>query len=338
VSDDARKIVEEFDASLNAEWQRQPKTLRPIFGKYLTRNSGFIEYLQDVRDQIETYVNRLSVKRPLNILLAGAPGNGKSFLIKQLIKTIKSDLEIAFEEIYIASLENVTELYSVFQRVQSINLEGKVPAIFFDEIDTPMGEAKLYAKFLAPMWDGTFYIGKERFFLGKSVFFFAGSTLSLEDASKEILDRAKGDKQALSYDSYSDAWKLKFDEYVRHQPDKLSDFVDRIDAIVRIPPIRKELLGEDWTLEYEDVACMLVLKHFPSVKFIGKLALQKLCDELVNGTSLRAAEKLVFNSRLYDSERFDLTCLPRKQQTKHLAKEEFKVGRETSFYEIKLES
>jgi hypothetical protein len=303
--DDGRKAVEEFDAT----WQVQEKVLKPIFGKYLTRNAGFVEYLNDIRNQIETYINRLSVKRPLNILLAAAPGNGKSFLIKQLINSIETDLEVAFEEIYIPSLENVNQLYTVFQRIQSINLEGKVPAVFFDEIDSPIGQSFLYAKFLAPMWDGTFYIGKDRYFLGKSVFFFAGSTLSLEGDSKQIIDDASG--LSIPYHDYADRWKSKFDIHIQTNKDKLPDFIDRIDATIRIPPVRKELLGDNWILEYEDIACMLVLKHFPSIKVIGKLALERICQELIAGNSLRSAEKIVFNSRPEDGERFDISSLPR---------------------------
>lgn len=331
--EDARRIVEEFDAG--ATWQVQERKIRPVFGKYLTRNVSFVQHLSDVRDQIETYVNRLSVRRPLNVLLAAPPGNGKSFLIKQLIASVKSDLEIAFEEVYVASLENVAELYSVFQRVQSINLEGKIPAIFFDEIDSTIDGSTLYAKFLAPMWDGTFYIGKDKFFLGKSVFFFAGSTLSLDEASNLILSE-KGDKP-ISYDDYFDRWKRKFDDQIETQQEKLPDFIDRIDAIIRIPPIRKELLGSDWILEYEDVACMLVLKHFPSVKFIEKRALEVLRDELISGKSLRTAEKIVFNSRPRDPEKFDFSSLPRKHridQALHGAQQ----SKETIILQIIIES
>ncbi len=178
------------------------KTISPVFGKYITHNEGFVEYLDGVRDQINTYVNRPFVKRPLNILLAAPPGSGKSFLIKQIIEDMDSDLKVSFEEIYISSLENVTELYSIFQRVQSVNLEGKIPVVFFDEIDSEIGATAVYAKFLAPMWDGTFYIGKEKFYLGRSVFFFAGSTLSLENKSKEILEAHETANGPMSYDSY----------------------------------------------------------------------------------------------------------------------------------------
>jgi hypothetical protein len=98
--------------------------------------------------------------------------------------------------LYVASLQSSAELYGIFQRIQSINLEGKLPVVFFDEIDSDIANAKVYAKFLAPMWDGTFYVGKEKFFLGRSVFFFAGSTLSTEEAFSDIL------REPMSYDEF----------------------------------------------------------------------------------------------------------------------------------------
>src|SRR5690348_8383932 len=83
------------------------KIIKPVFGKYVTRNSGFVDYLDSVRTQIDTYISKDSVKRPLNILLAAPPGSGKRFLIKQLIESIdfkSRNLEVSFEESYAASL------------------------------------------------------------------------------------------------------------------------------------------------------------------------------------------------------------------------------------------
>lgn len=291
------------------------KTITPRFGNYITRNDGFVAYLAAVRDQIETYITKLSVKRPLNILLAAPPGSGKSFLIKQLIASIDGATKVSFEEVYIASLENTSELYSIFQRVQSINLEGKIPVVFFDEIDSEIGGSTLYAKFLAPMWDGTFYLGKEKFYLGRSIFFFAGSTLSLEQESKEIIASHCG-QGPLPYEAYFEDWKEKFDEIHQKAKNKLPDFMDRIDAIVRIPPINDKLLGQECQAEYDDLAIMLILKHFPGVKYVGKWALE-IISKALKGTSVRTAEKIVFNSSLEESENFEFSCLSEREQRRN---------------------
>jgi hypothetical protein len=73
-------------------------------------------------------------------------------------------------------------------------------------------------------------------------------------------------------------------------------------------------LGENLRQEYEDRACMMILKHFPNVKFVGRLALDVIRDVLMNDQSMRAAEKIIFNSQLEDEETFDFSCLPGRWQ------------------------
>src|SRR5258707_8614540 len=317
----------------------EPKVIVPVFGNYVTQNRGFVEYLRGVRDQIDTYFSKNVVGRPLNILLAAPPGTGKSFLIKQIIASIESRVQVSFEEVYIASLEHSTELFSIFQRIQSINLEGKMPVIFFDEIDAKISGSHLYAKFLAPMWEGTFYLGKEKFFLGKCIFFFAGSTLSLEKESKAILKKQPARKKFLSYDAYFESWNEAFIRYIKKQTDKLPDFMDRVDAVIAIPPIRREAFGISLKKEYEDLACMLILKHFPEVKFIGKVALKvisdNLDDALIKGQSIRTVEEAIFNSRIQDQDTFDLSCFPKRFRDSNISMLHALIdGREKAVWEI----
>jgi predicted ATPase with chaperone activity len=100
------------------------KTVKPIFGSYVTRSVEFAEYINDLRDLIQIYINKKTSDRPLNILLAAPPGSGKSFLIKQIIKALDNVDNKSFEEVYVAALDDINELYGIFQRVQSLNLES----------------------------------------------------------------------------------------------------------------------------------------------------------------------------------------------------------------------
>lgn len=322
-----------IEVASRTEPQGDKRIIRPAFARYVSRNTGFLTHVNDVRVQMATYLTKGSVKRPLNILLAAPPGSGKSFLIKELISStfIKtptqekpSSLEklSSFEEAYIASLENVDELFKIFQRIQSVNLEGKIPVVFFDEIDARIADiSHVYAKFLAPMWDGTFFLGKEKFFLGKCIFFFAGSGLSLETESKGVIDRLVKQSKPISYDNYYDGWKQKFDEHFaapEFAKQKLPDFLDRIDSILRIPPICEELLGTETDDEYDDLACMLIRKHFRTVRFIEKEALGIISRALKTENSVRTAEKIVFSSTSKSEEGFewfDVECMPRRHQT-----------------------
>jgi hypothetical protein len=285
---------------------------KPVVGNYVTRLEGFERSIIDLRDVIQTYSNREKPARPLNVLLAAPPGSGKSFLIKQLLKSLEIDAEKkSFEEIYIASLEATSELYGIFQRVQSLNLEGKLPFVFFDEIDTPISGETTFAKFLAPMWDGNFYIGKEKFYLGKSLFFFAGSGLSAEEKSKEILDNSTSE---MNYETYYREWLKVFKTEIKQRKDKVEDFIDRLDFILRIPPSHKTLLGvEQVGLELEDIAISLIKKHFPKVRTIDKRALACLTTLLAEHLSRRSAEIAVFSAKVRDNV-FEFDDLPRRQK------------------------
>jgi hypothetical protein len=157
--------------------------------------------------------------------------------------------------------------------------------------------------------------------------------LSLEDESNSILDKCS--TQPISYNDYFVAWKKKFDDHNSKAEDKLPDFIDRIDAFVRIPPIRKELLGDNYNFEYEDLALALIIKHFPTVKFVGKLVLQTLCQILMNTPSIRTAEKLIFNSRIEDEDVFDLSSLPKQIRQMPGAESGLINGKERAVWEIK---
>ncbi len=257
---------------------------------------------------MERYAQKVNAPRPLNILLAAGPGSGKSFLIKQLIGAI--DAKAQFEELYIASLDSVAEIYHMFQRVQSINLEGKMPVVFFDEIDAAL-PVDVYAKFLSPMWEGYFYLGKDKYHLGRAIFFFAGSGIGKEAEWIKMLSSAEG----TSYDVSYAKWRVEFDKQLRKgstTSGKLADFLDRIDKVLRIPGAPEKFLSpEDAELEYEDMACILINKHFEDVTFVGAYALELIVKLLKNSRSVREAEKLVFSSHLGGSrEPFDFFSFP----------------------------
>jgi SpoVK/Ycf46/Vps4 family AAA+-type ATPase len=295
----------------------EDRIISPRFGDFVTWNDQYYKHIARIQQSIKIYVKKHRPKRPLNTLLAAPPGAGKSFLIKQLIKSLEEEdikkitggtfTAASFEEIYISALDNSEDLFSMFRRIQSLNLEYKIPVVFFDEIDSAVNGHTIYSKLLAPMWDGQFYIGKDKFLLGPAIFFFAGSGLSCEDESNKILS----ENQKLTYDEYSDKWAHNFRKYVAaRQPEKLPDFVDRIDRILRIPPITEKLLGDNFKRELEDVVCLLIRKHFEETHHVGKIVLRQLCDKLERPNAIREVEKIIFNSTSPTDDHFDIYNLP----------------------------
>lgn len=281
------------------------------------------------------YVEKREVTRPLNILLAAPPGSGKSFLIKQLVKSAGQE-RFSFEEVYVAAFDDVSELLGVFQRAQSVFVSGKIPVVFFDEVDSKVADSPIYKRFLSPMWDGTFFIGKDKFHLGRSIFFFAGSTLSLESVSDAIL--ATGDLP-LSYDEYTTEWQKSFDKHwAASDLEKITDFLDRIDILLRLPPLHPRLLGEHYNDEIADIVLLLILKHHPDVNRVGQIAFDHLCELQKKKNSLRPIEKLIFASLPHDDDLFDVFCFPGTEVAKIAVPQDVKeLGRESSGVKIVLQ-
>jgi len=280
-----------------------PYEITPIFGKFVTRNSGFQAELNELRDVVQDYATRADVARPLNILLAAEPGNGKSFLVKQLAKKISksSDVEVEFEEFHVAAFRSVDDLIGVFQRVQSSNLNGRLPFVLFGEVDGRVNGRHIFANLLAPMWDGRFHVGKESFALGKAVFLFAASNLVPSPTILSVLGaEAQEKKDLISYDGYAVKWREQAIKRIEEPDDKedaiekSKDFTDRIDIWVCIPPVHPAISEGDAALEKIDIACLLILKHFKNIKRIDASAAWVLSTMLSQTSSRRGAERSVF--------------------------------------------
>lgn len=311
-----------------------PYYITPVFGNYSTKNKEFATELTRILDVVHDYATRKQVGRPLNILLAAAPGTGKSFLAKEIAKALGQRLEspisgnvtVYFEEVHVAAFRSVDDLLGMFQTVQSANLKGHLPFILFDEVDGEVNGQYLLANFLAPMWDGKFHVGKESYALGRAIFCFAASSLVPAPTVDIVLGRRKQPSKNESLTLYSD-FVAKWQKVVYKDISKVSkgtksiakrkDFLDRIDMMICIPPVDERLLGqEDTLIEYVDLACLLVLKIFPRVKKIEMAALAVIAKKLTGVGSRREAERCVFSSTTPPEENFSFSDLPEPDRKK----------------------
>jgi len=309
--------------------EEEEHIVTPVFGSYVTRNAGFAKELQSLNAIVKAYVDRPDVGRPLNILLAAEPGSGKSFLIKQLAESIAPKEErdkFPFLEFHVAAFSSSDDLYGILHRVQSLNLQGKLPFILFDEVDGKVAGQHILAKFLAPMWDGKFHLARETFTLGKAVFAFAASAMvpapSLHTVLGEDIEKLQ---VSITYEDFKMQWENLVAKSIRsgndNSPDRIEkkkDFLDRIDRIVCIPPVHKILSGEAAAKEQVDIAFLLTTKHFKKVRRIEKAVLHVLISEkLVKNTSRRVAEKCIFCSQLKDPIIFRYQDLPGDDQSRY---------------------
>lgn len=284
----------------------EPLQLTGTIGRFITCTEGFKKELSALEQTVKTYVKREKPSRPLNLLLAATPGSGKSFLVKELSKQIAADTE--FLEYHVASFRTLDDLLSIFQRIQSINLQGKLPFVLLDEVDGKVDGNYVFPNLLAPLWDGVFHTGHESHHLGRAVLFFAASALLLSPSVKNVLDNVK---DRVSYLDFAERWRRKVKlELKESELPKARDFVDRIDLLLCIPPIDFAIKDGNPVQEYVLLVSILVKKHFPAVAKIEKAVVWILIFELLNSGSKRRAESVVFRSTDPEGDTFSISHLP----------------------------
>jgi len=130
---------------------------------------------------VSQYLARSLPPRPLSLAVFGAPGSGKSRLVKKL-PDLLGKAGAALGSLTEINLTQVTSVDSLsFALNQAREAAGdKVPFVFFDEFDTSLAGAPwgwIYW-FLAPMQDGAFRHLGARIELKRAVYVFAGGTAS----------------------------------------------------------------------------------------------------------------------------------------------------------------
>lgn len=297
-------------------------------GNYITKSERQQEDLLQVWDKVRGYVSYQEAKRPLNIFIEASPGAGKSFLVKQLIDLIEKTLpktKVIFKSYNITTLSSKDEITRCFRQVQDCSLSGQFPVVFFDEIDAQWpNEQFCFSYFLSPMFDGKAFESGDAFSIGRAVFFFAASkklpdylpnvVQKIDDNNKSVNDANQGCE---TYEEFIKTKRqerfelletLKKMEKNRNSsttkiPDKLSDFFDRMDAFIYIPP--RTVKPEKTMDKSSEVLCQtqsnfiavsMVLRRFPSVRHIEPKALFLITKSLLSAYSLRETESYIFNS------------------------------------------
>lgn len=144
-----------------------------------------IEHYNSVINQIETYVNQENQSRPLSIAVFGSPGSGKSFGVKEIVKSRVKNHEFITVNLSQFDTPKISSLVHSMREIQNTIIAGKIPVVFFDEFDTHSFSWLQY--FLVPMEDGCFYSDGKSIPLGKCIFVFAGGTNS---SFREFADKA----------------------------------------------------------------------------------------------------------------------------------------------------
>jgi len=149
---------------------------RLTLGKVTLFDRNEIENLRNIRTQIDFYDRYEDGKKPLNITVFGPPGAGKSFIVKELAKSMFEGKKTKpdFLIFNLSQFKNASELPGAFHAIRDSVLRGNLPIVFWDEFDSD--DYGWLKSMIAPMQDGEFQEGREIHPIGKAIFIFAGGT------------------------------------------------------------------------------------------------------------------------------------------------------------------
>ncbi len=127
---------------------------------------------------MRSYCKNKRFDRPISIATFGAPGSGKSFGVKQLLKRIDEDAARDPLEFNVAQFTKIKDLAVAFHQAHDRIMSGVTPLLIFDEFDCSFQNNDLgwLKYFLAPMHDGVFRDEVNSYKVGRAIFLFCGGT------------------------------------------------------------------------------------------------------------------------------------------------------------------
>ncbi|KAB8255330.1 hypothetical protein BDV32DRAFT_154361 [Aspergillus pseudonomiae] len=133
----ANLLLTSDDIVTNGPRNVLPYVPNASFGALRTADRTEIDGFRRIANEIRGYVEKIQTG-PLNLAVFGQPGSGKSFGIKQLIRTIlKSHEQTGAEFVFnLSQLENKEPLHSVFDTIRDQSFTKNIPVVFFDEFDS----------------------------------------------------------------------------------------------------------------------------------------------------------------------------------------------------------
>jgi hypothetical protein len=249
--------------------------------EYLTIDEEFGRHIGELREHIEEYL-KAPTKRPFVVALCGEPGSGKSTLAKSLARAVKCDLLLENA----AQWSSIEDLFWLFERVRSFHMQEKRCLVFIDEVDTPVGGEKLYAKLLAPLWDGAYFIRSDERTLGKpTIFVLAGSTEAWRHG-EDLLSYSGRQTQQKGKSKRLFERALRAVGERKYEDSKLPDLITRFTTRpITIPKPDK--------IDLAYLAAFHFRKAHPGLSYIEEGVLRLIADSGMPRHGIRSIEKVV---------------------------------------------
>jgi hypothetical protein len=245
---ESRRIIQEMVIDGNsipdARVGLAVETSESLLKGYGTLDDPHRTEIKTLIQQITSYLQDPTRKRPLNALMLAAPGAGKSHFIKQLAGRMK-DERVQAVTFNMATMQSNDDLAQPVDELRNLKVNDRFPLLFLDEFDS---DASRYPAMLPLLWDGEFQIGHRDLKLGKAVIVLAGSHPDLP----KTMDQSA--KMQLETDSASE---------VHRSTGKLIDLLSRINGgVINIPDLDLRTDKRDRRVDKVCVAIALMKGRF----------------------------------------------------------------------------
>ena len=221
------------------------------FGKIKTIDQKEIVGFLNLAKLISKYFDSEGWRTPLCLAVFGPPGAGKSFAVKEILKTVDPWRKSEPLTFNLAQFSSVDQLTDAFHKVQDRALSlQEVPLVIFDEFDSYFeGHLGWLKFFLAPMQDGLFRGKSGDYRVGRAIFLFSGGTCnSFEDFCKGLAPEVAAPGSKNKEDDQVDnephfvvyeKWKAQkqAEEKDNLKKVKLTDFISRLRGHLNVSDI-----------------------------------------------------------------------------------------------------
>ncbi len=284
------------------------------FGALATIDRVEIESYSAIRELIIEFLKNPEPARPLCFAVFGPPGSGKSFGVKQVLKSIGSEY-LHVLTFNVSQFLSYQDLVAALHKVRDVGLGGKIPFVFFDEFDAANQDGRLgwLKYFLAPMQDGEFREGGEVHPVGNAIFAFAGGTCN-------------------SYEDFESQGDVGDPEKNPFRKAKGTDFISRLRGSINVMgPNRQGAHDDAYIIRRAKVLRGMIERNPRAGKmFAGKKlriddsVLRTLLHISEYRHGIRSIEAILDMSTLAEESRFELSALPpRNQLALHVDADEF---------------
>lgn len=305
------------------------------FGKIKTIDADEIQKFLSFGKLIRKYLDDRNWTEPLCLAVFGKPGSGKSFAVKEILKTVDPGRKGEPLTFNLAQFSSVDQLTEAFHKVQDQALSGsEIPLVIFDEFDcffeNPLGWLKY---FLAPMQDGLFRGRTQDYRVGRAIFLFSGGTSDsfnlfkstrFERTDASVAQQEAGDANG-SAEQEAVRQKVKGEEAeAARRKVKLDDFISRLRGHLDVTEINGSNIDMQLMLRRAIVLRSILERHAkqimrPDEK--GRSRVANINDEVINAFlqaknfvhGVRSMEAIVQMSRLIEG-RFVPASLPHQEQ------------------------